>query len=94
MESVNNKKINIFKDKIKRFLIFTITFIITYSLIILAVSPKKYDLKIGDIAPADIRAPRETVDEVESKRILDEALQNVDLQYTKKKDVKIVLRFC
>ena len=89
MESVNNKKINIFKDKIKRFLIFTITFIITYSLIILAVSPKKYDLKIGDIAPADIRAPRETVDEVESKRILDEALQNVDLQYTKKKDVKL-----
>lgn len=89
MERVNNKKLNIFKDKINKLLIFTITFIATYFLIIVAVSPKKYDLKIGDIAPADIRAPRETVDELESKKVLDEALQNVDLQYTKKKDVKL-----
>ena len=83
-----DRKINIIRDKSQRMLIFTLTFVITYFLIIVAISPKKYDLKAGDIAQSDIKASRETVDEAASKEILDEALQKVDKQYTQKSEVK------
>lgn len=83
-----DRKINIIRDKSQRMLIFTLTFVITYFLIIVAISPKKYDLKAGDIAQSDIKASRETVDEVASKEILDVALQKVDKQYTQKSEVK------
>lgn len=83
-----DRKINIIRDKSQRMLIFTLTFVITYFLIIVAISPKKYDLKAGDIAQSDIKASRETVDEVASKEILDEALKKVDKQYTQKSEVK------
>ena len=69
-------------------LILTLTFVVTYFLIIVAISPKKYDLKSGDIAQSDIKAPRETVDEVASQEVLDEALKKVDKQYTQKSEVK------
>lgn len=83
-----DRKINIIRDKSQRMLIFTLTFVITYFLIIVAISPKKYDLKAGDIAQSDIKASRETVDEASSKEILDAALQKVDKQYTQKSEVK------
>ena len=82
------KKINVIRDKSQRMLILTLTFVVTYFLIIVAISPKKYDLKSGDIAQSDIKAPRETVDEVESQEVLDEALKKVDKQYTQKSEVK------
>ena len=82
------KKINVIRDKSQRMLILTLTFVVTYFLIIVAISPKKYDLKSGDIAQSDIKAPRETVDEVASQEVLDEALKKVDKQYTQKSEVK------
>lgn len=82
------KKINVIRDKSQRMLILTLTFVVTYFLIIVAISPKKYDLKSGDIAQSDIKAPRETVDEAASQEVLDEALKNVDKQYTQKSEVK------
>lgn len=88
MDSASGKKINIIRDKSKRMLIFTLTFVITYFLIIVAISPKKYDLKAGDIAQSDIKASRETVDEASSQKVLDAALEKVDKQYTQKSEVK------
>ena len=82
------KKINVIRDKSQRMLILTLTFVVTYFLIIVAISPKKYDLKSGDIAQSDIKAPRETVDEVASQEVLDKALKKVDKQYTQKSEVK------
>lgn len=82
------KKINVIRDKSQRMLILTLTFVVTYFLIIVAISPKKYDLKSGDIAQSDIKAPRETIDEVASQEVLDEALKKVDKQYTQKSEVK------
>ena len=84
----SGKKINVIRDKSQRMLILTLTFVVTYFLIIVAISPKKYDLKSGDIAQSDIKAPRETVDEATSQEVLDEALKNVDKQYTQKSEVK------
>ncbi len=50
---------------------------------------KKYDLKEGgDIARVDIKAPREIKDEVSTKARLQQALESVPIQYTKRTEVK------
>ena len=75
--------------KYKRVLLFTISFLLIYTLLITAVAPTKYELVEGDIAMTDIVAPRETIDEQASEEKLKEALSKVDKQYTLKAEVKI-----
>lgn len=75
------------KNRIKRVLLVFGTFIVMYSLIISAIAPQRYDLNVSDIAKSDIKAPRETIDEKSSKAKLDQAIANVDKQYTKKNEV-------
>lgn len=75
--------------KPKRILLFTISFVVTYFLLITAIAPTKYELQEGDIAREDIVAQRETVDEQASEEKLKEALSKVDKQYTLKAEVKI-----
>lgn len=76
------------KLKTKIAIVITLTFIISYILLITAVSPHKYDLKVGEIAMSDIKATRETVDEVASEQKLQQAIENVDKQFTLKSEVK------
>lgn len=85
MKSKDKNKI---RHKSKIILLFTISFVVGYFLLITAVAPKKYDLGEGDIARTDIKAPRETVDEKASEEKLNDALSKVDKQYTLKGEVK------
>ena len=76
--------------KPKRILLFTISFVVTYFLLITAIAPTKYELQEGDIAREDIVAQRETVDEQASEeKLRSNALSKVDKQYTLKAEVKI-----
>ncbi|MBU3135905.1 HDIG domain-containing protein [Clostridium gasigenes] len=77
------------KDRSKRMFIFTIVFVLIYILLITAIAPKKYNLTEGDIANADIKAPRDTVDERATKEKEEEILEKVDKQYTVKGEVKL-----
>ncbi len=49
---------------------------------------KKYDLQEGDIAKVDIKAPREIKDEISTKARLQQALEAVPIQYTKRTEAK------
>lgn len=73
---------------IKTIIIYSITFICIFAIIISAVSPKKYDLNVGDIAKNDIKATRDIIDEEASEEKLNQALEKVDKQYTVKGEVK------
>lgn len=88
LKNKDKKDSLVLKYKSKRLLLFTITFVVTYFLLITAVAPKKYDLREGDIARMDIKAPRETVDEKASEEKLNEALAKVGKQYTLRADIK------
>ncbi len=77
------------KDRSKRMFVFTIVFVLIYILLITAIAPKKYNLTEGDIANADIKAPRDTVDERATKEKEEEILEKVDKQYTVKGEVKL-----
>ena len=85
MRIQNIKRIKL-KSKIA--LVIVVTFIISYILLITAVAPHKYDLRVGEIAMSDIKATRETVDETASEQKLQQAIDNVDKQFTLKSEVK------
>ncbi|WP_251861869.1 HDIG domain-containing metalloprotein [Clostridium sp. Marseille-Q2269] len=82
MEKIKND------DKLKRGLVFFITFLFMYVVLITSFVTKKYDLKEGDIAKVDIKAPREIKDEVSTKARLQQALDSVPIQYSKRTEVK------
>ena len=88
MKSEKIKQSRIFKGRIGRLLIMIVTFLCVFFILLSSVVPKKYELNVGDIAEADIKAPRETIDEYATAVKLNEAIKNVDKQYTKKNEVK------
>ncbi|HDK7175058.1 TPA: HDIG domain-containing protein [Clostridium botulinum] len=75
-------------NKLKRVLVFFITFLFMYVVLVTSFVTKKYDLQEGDIAKVDIKAPREIKDEISTKARLQQALEAVPIQYTKRTEVK------
>lgn len=76
------------KQKINRLAVFILTFIFIYSVLVSALITKKYNLKEGDIAKIDIKAPREVKDEVSTEARIQQAIDSVPIQYNKKTEVK------
>lgn len=66
---------------VQKSLVFIITFIILFAISSINVIPKKYDFKAGDIAPADIKASRDFVDENATNKKLEEAVSKVSPKY-------------
>lgn len=78
-----------FKDE--RFLklcVLLVTFIILFALSVNSVIPQKYDLKEGQISPADIKSPRDFIDENATKEKIQTAIANIPLQYSKNTDLQ------
>ncbi|EJO5347200.1 HDIG domain-containing protein [Clostridium botulinum] len=75
-------------NKVKKGLVFFITFLFMYLVLATAFVTKKYDLQEGDIAKVDIKAPREIKDQVSTKARLQQAVESVPIQYTKRTEVK------
>lgn len=80
-------KLNISKNK-KRIFIFLLTFIFVYGTLLTTLMTKRYDLKVGDIANTDIKAPREIEDKKETEIRQQEVADKVDKQYSLKTDVQ------
>lgn len=70
--------------KTKPYLIFIVTIIIIYSILVTALVPKKYTLNVGDIAKVDIKAPREVENELSTKNDRIRAIKEV-----KRKTIKV-----
>ncbi|WP_123053005.1 HD family phosphohydrolase [Clostridium sp. JN-1] len=87
MSNLSLKKI-LGKQKINRILIFVITFLFIYSIVATSIVTKKYNLKEGDIARIDIKAPREVKDEISTESKIQQAMDSVPLQYNKKLEIK------
>lgn len=70
-------------NKAKPYLIFIITAVIMYSILVTALVPKKYTLNVGDIAKIDIKAPREVENEISTESNRTKAIQSVGEKTTK-----------
>ena len=75
-------------NNIKKVFLFFLTFIFIYCVLITSLVTQKFNLKEGDIAKVDIKAPREVVDDVATKARIQQAIQSVPLQYNKDPEVK------
>ena len=56
-------------------------------LFVIAITPQRYDLKVGDIAPDTITASKDVVDEISTARQREEAAAQVEPIYIFKEDV-------
>ena len=74
----------------KKGIIYITVFIVIYTILLSTIAPKKHNLSVGDIATVDIKAPIDTVDEIETKEKIEEAVAKAkeDIQYTAKSEVK------
>jgi cyclic-di-AMP phosphodiesterase PgpH len=91
-EKVNNMNIKTNNEnknsRSQRIALFIVVFSIGYLLLITAITPKQYSLKVGEIPSIDIKAPRDIVDEKATKEKETQALEKVGQQYTLKTEVK------
>ncbi|MBM7581831.1 putative nucleotidyltransferase with HDIG domain [Caldicoprobacter guelmensis] len=63
-------------------------YISIFVVLLAAVSPKRYDLKVGDIATESIRAPRDVENKIATQRRMEQARQSVAPIYRLNQDVK------
>lgn len=70
-------------EKLQKIAIGLLTFLILFFICSKSIIPQKYELNEGDIAPADIKAPRDFVDKGLTEARRQEAIKNVPKQYTR-----------
>lgn len=87
MGKFKKKIIDIFKDY-KKIILYIVTFIVLYCTLMTGIITRKYDLKVGDIPKADIKAHREIIDESATEARKKEAEEKVDKQYSLRTDVQ------
>ncbi|MBQ3668157.1 MAG: HDIG domain-containing protein [Clostridia bacterium] len=63
--------------KLIRFLIALLTFMVVYVLLAFSITPSQYDIKVGDPAPTIIKATKEIVDEITTRRNQDNEVAKV-----------------
>ena len=72
----------------KKCLIFIVTFMFIYGIILSSFGTKKYNLKEGDIAKVNITAPREIKDELSTDARIKQEVESVQPQYNKIPEIK------
>ncbi|MCX7950448.1 MAG: HDIG domain-containing protein [Clostridiales bacterium] len=77
-----------FSDRIKKLFIFIITYIILFGICSISIIPKKYSLKEGDIAPIDIKAPRDFEDEEATFQKINKAISEIMPKYNKDMNIQ------
>lgn len=73
--------------KVKMGIIYILTFLAMYCALITAAAPKKYDLKEGNIAKENIKAPRDVEDVITTEIKRQQLADSIGDKYTNKKDV-------
>lgn len=76
------------REKQSRMIIFILSFIFVYFVLVTGLTTKRYNLKEGEIAKVDIKAPREVKDERSTKDRINQVLNSVSIQYNKSPEVK------
>lgn len=74
--------------EVKRPLLFVVVFLIIYLILATALITKKYDIKVGAIPKADIKANKEIIDESATTAMKKMEAEKVDKKYSLLSDVK------
>ncbi len=98
----NNKKedklqkkhvLAIFNKIIVKQVILAIVFTITmYFIVGSSMAPERVVVKIGDLAPDDIRATKEMIDEIKTDQLKEEAIEKIDTIYSVETSVQVKIK--
>lgn len=72
----------------KKYAIFILAFVLIFLIMATSLITEKYNLKEGDIAKSNIKAPQSIKDEYNTKLLMDQAIKNIGPQYTVDESVK------
>lgn len=75
-------------DITKKILIFFLAFLAVFAIMLSSLITKKYDIKEGDIAKVDIKAPREVLDKASTEEKKKQASDAIGPQYTLNTEVE------
>ena len=67
--------------------VLTVCTVVLCAQFLLAITPQRYDLKVGDISPSTITASKDVVDEISTSRQRETAAQKVEPTYVFKENV-------
>lgn len=76
------------KGRQNKIIIFIVSFIFIYAVLLTGLTIKRYNLKVGEIAKVDIKAPREVKDELSTQDRINQVLDSVPIQYNKNPEIK------
>ena len=78
------------KDKNEwiRWGVITLSTVLTFGILVTSIVNKKYELKVGDIAPIDFKATVDLVDEKTTEALIESAVSSVQNQYKQEVDVR------
>lgn len=82
-------KIGLGNKYVQKSLIVLVTFAVLFLICIKGIIPEKYNVKAGDIAVKDIKAPRDFIDETATKNKIDTVLADIQPIYNINRNVKI-----
>lgn len=68
--------------------VFLLSIVITFATLVTSIVNKKYDLKVGDIAPVDFRASADLVDQMTTDALIEDAVNSVQNQYRQELEVR------
>ena len=69
--------ISVFREHRNAFLWVFLTFLVTFALFLISLVPAKVDLVVGQVAPMDVKATREGIDEFATKALIEKVLADV-----------------
>ncbi|NLX71351.1 MAG: HDIG domain-containing protein [Clostridiales bacterium] len=72
-----------------KIIIAVITYVIVFVIMLYSISPKRYNLKVGDIPNEPIRAPRDIENKIATQKRIEQAKQSVSPIYRFNQDIKI-----
>ena len=70
-----------------RIVIFVLSILLSFAILVTSIVNKKYDLKVGDIAPVDFKANIDVVDKLTTEALVSDAVGSVQRQY--KQDLEV-----
>lgn len=80
------------KTIIKQILLALVFTVLMYLIVGSSMAPEKVAIKIGDLAPDDIRATKEIVDEITTEKLKEEAMKKVEPRYRFETSVQVKVK--
>lgn len=80
------------KTIVKQVLLAIAFAILMYFIVGSSMAPERIAVKVGDLAPDDIRATKEMVDEIRTDQLKEEAIENIDTIYKVETSVQVKIK--